>query len=189
MVARPAPNFPDALARNPQPLKFLPVDDHLVLDDGTMRVDVYHAVGHLHMAEAVFAYIPGPRIFLEGDFTTPRLGLELVGRGVSRQRRALRLGSRDQHPRARHRHDVRRDDRGDRGAGGERTRVLHAAGASGRVSRGVSGSVLARAAALARRATGGAALLRSRAGGFRVACRPCARTRRRRRPAARSARH
>jgi glyoxylase-like metal-dependent hydrolase (beta-lactamase superfamily II) len=70
MVARPAPNFPDELARNPQPLKFLPVDDHLVLDDGTMRVDVYHAVGHLHMAEAVFAYVPGPRIFLEGDFTT-----------------------------------------------------------------------------------------------------------------------
>lgn len=70
MVARPAPIFPDALARNPQPLKFLPVDEHLVLDDGTMRVDVYHAVGHLHMAEAVFAYVPGPRIFLEGDFTT-----------------------------------------------------------------------------------------------------------------------
>jgi glyoxylase-like metal-dependent hydrolase (beta-lactamase superfamily II) len=70
MVARPAPNFPDALARNPQPLKFLPVDEQLTLDDGTMRVDVYHAVGHLHMAEAVFAYVPGPRIFLEGDFTT-----------------------------------------------------------------------------------------------------------------------
>jgi glyoxylase-like metal-dependent hydrolase (beta-lactamase superfamily II) len=70
MVARPAPNFPDALARSPQPLKFLPVDEQLTLDDGTMRVDVYHAVGHLHMAEAVFAYIPGPRIFLEGDFTT-----------------------------------------------------------------------------------------------------------------------
>src|SRR5687768_2855463 len=70
MVARPAPNFPDALARNPLPLKFLPVDEHLALDDGTMRVDVYHAVGHLHMTEAVFAYVPGPRIFLEGDFTT-----------------------------------------------------------------------------------------------------------------------
>lgn len=70
MVARPAPNFPDALARNPQPLKFVPVDEHLALDDGTMRVDVYHAVGHLHMAEAVFAYIPSQRIFLEGDFTT-----------------------------------------------------------------------------------------------------------------------
>lgn len=70
MVARPAPNFPDALARNPQPLKFVPVDEHLVLADDSMRVDVYHAVGHLHMAEAVFAYIPRPRIFLEGDFTT-----------------------------------------------------------------------------------------------------------------------
>lgn len=70
LVARPAPNFPDALARNPQPLKFVPVDEQLTLDDGTMRVDVYHALGHLHMTEAVFAYIPGPRIFLEGDFTT-----------------------------------------------------------------------------------------------------------------------
>ena len=70
MVARPAPNFPDALARNPQPLKFVPVDDQLTLDDGTMRVDVYRAIGHLHMAEAVVGYIPGPRIFMEGDFTT-----------------------------------------------------------------------------------------------------------------------
>jgi glyoxylase-like metal-dependent hydrolase (beta-lactamase superfamily II) len=70
MVARPAPIFPDALARHPQPLKFVPVDEQLTLDDGTMRVDVYHAVGHLHMAEAVVAYIPGARIFLEGDFTT-----------------------------------------------------------------------------------------------------------------------
>jgi glyoxylase-like metal-dependent hydrolase (beta-lactamase superfamily II) len=70
MVARPAPNFPDALARNPQPLDFVPVDDHLVLEDETMRVDVYHAVGHLHMAEAVVAYVPEHRIFMEGDFTT-----------------------------------------------------------------------------------------------------------------------
>jgi glyoxylase-like metal-dependent hydrolase (beta-lactamase superfamily II) len=70
MVARPAPRFPDALARNPQPLKFMPVDERLVLDDGTMRVEVYHAVGHLHMANAVVAYIPEHRIFLEGDFTT-----------------------------------------------------------------------------------------------------------------------
>jgi glyoxylase-like metal-dependent hydrolase (beta-lactamase superfamily II) len=70
MVARPAPNFPDALARNPQPLKFVPVDEHLILQDAVARVDVYHAVGHLHMAEAVFAYVPEHRMFLEGDFTT-----------------------------------------------------------------------------------------------------------------------
>jgi glyoxylase-like metal-dependent hydrolase (beta-lactamase superfamily II) len=70
MVARPAPNYPDALARNPQPLKLVPVDEHLVLEDETMRVDVYHAIGHVHMANAVFAYIPEHRIFLEGDFST-----------------------------------------------------------------------------------------------------------------------
>jgi len=70
MVARPAPNFPDALARNPRPLKFVPVDEHLILQDAMARVDVYHAVGHLHMAEAVFAYVPEHRMFLEGDFTT-----------------------------------------------------------------------------------------------------------------------
>jgi hypothetical protein len=70
MVARPAVTFPDALARNPQPLKFVPVDEHLVLEDSLMRLDVYHVVGHLHMAEAVFAFAPKPRIFMEGDFTT-----------------------------------------------------------------------------------------------------------------------
>ncbi len=70
MVARPAPNFPDALARNPQPLEFVAVDEHLVLEDATQRVDLYHAVGHLHMAEALIAYVPEQRVFLEGDFTT-----------------------------------------------------------------------------------------------------------------------
>jgi hypothetical protein len=34
------------------------------------RVDVFHAIGHLHMAEAVIAWIPAHRILLEGDFTT-----------------------------------------------------------------------------------------------------------------------
>jgi glyoxylase-like metal-dependent hydrolase (beta-lactamase superfamily II) len=70
MVARPAPVYPDALARSPRPLEFMPVDEHLVLEDATARVDVYHAIGHLHMAEAVFAYVPEHRIFLEGDFST-----------------------------------------------------------------------------------------------------------------------
>jgi glyoxylase-like metal-dependent hydrolase (beta-lactamase superfamily II) len=70
MVSRPAPNFPDALARNPQRLDFVPVDEHLVLEDGTNRVDVYHVVGHAHMANGVFAYAPRQRVFMEGDFTT-----------------------------------------------------------------------------------------------------------------------
>jgi len=68
-VARPAVLFPDALARNPQPLQFLAVDEHLVLEDSMRRLDVYHAVGHMHMADALFAYLPEERIMMEGDFT------------------------------------------------------------------------------------------------------------------------
>ncbi len=67
MTSRPAPNFPDALARNPQPLKFIPVDEHLVLEDASRRVDVYEVIGHMHMTNAVFAYIPQERILMQGD--------------------------------------------------------------------------------------------------------------------------
>ncbi len=67
MVSRPAPNFPDALARNPQPLHFVPVDEHLVLEDATRRVDIYEVIGHMHMTDAVFAYIPEERILMQGD--------------------------------------------------------------------------------------------------------------------------
>lgn len=67
MVSRPAPNFPDALARNPQPLHFMPVDEHLVLEDATRRVDIYEVIGHMHMTDAVFAYIPEEQILMQGD--------------------------------------------------------------------------------------------------------------------------
>ena len=66
-VARSAVNFPDALARNPQPLKFLPVDDELVLEDSMHRLEIYQVVGHAHMGNAVFAYLPKERLLMEGD--------------------------------------------------------------------------------------------------------------------------
>jgi glyoxylase-like metal-dependent hydrolase (beta-lactamase superfamily II) len=68
-VSRPAVLYPDALARNPRPLKFQAVDEHLVLEDSLRRLDVYHAVGHMHMSDALFAYLPEERILMEGDFT------------------------------------------------------------------------------------------------------------------------
>ncbi|HMB71950.1 MAG TPA: MBL fold metallo-hydrolase [Gammaproteobacteria bacterium] len=68
-VERPAVLFPDELARNPQPLKFMPVDERLVLEDSTRRLEVYHVVGHMHMSDALFAYLPEERIIMEGDFT------------------------------------------------------------------------------------------------------------------------
>ncbi|HEX6998410.1 MAG TPA: MBL fold metallo-hydrolase [Gammaproteobacteria bacterium] len=68
-VARPAVHFPDALARNPRPMSFMPVDERLVLEDSTRRLEVYHAVGHFHMSDALIAYLPNERIIMEGDFT------------------------------------------------------------------------------------------------------------------------
>jgi hypothetical protein len=68
-VARPAVLFPDALARNPQPLKFMAVDEKLVLEDAKHRLEVYHAVGDFHMSDALLAYLPKEKIVMEGDFT------------------------------------------------------------------------------------------------------------------------
>ena len=70
MVARQAKLFPDALGRNPKPLKFIPVDDHLKLKDSTNEVDIYHLVGNYHMADGVIAHVPASRLLVEGDLTT-----------------------------------------------------------------------------------------------------------------------
>ena len=34
--------FRTPLGRNPKPLKFIPVDDHLTLKDSTNEIDIYH---------------------------------------------------------------------------------------------------------------------------------------------------
>lgn len=68
MVERPAVYYPDALARNPQPLRFTPVDEQLVLEDRTHRLEIYRVIEHSHMPDGVFAYLPRERMTLEGDF-------------------------------------------------------------------------------------------------------------------------
>jgi hypothetical protein len=72
MAARPAPNFAD-LVPNPNgaPLKFVPVNGRLRLQDERMTLDVYEVVKHNHMANAVFAYAPASRTFIEADLATP----------------------------------------------------------------------------------------------------------------------
>jgi glyoxylase-like metal-dependent hydrolase (beta-lactamase superfamily II) len=79
MTSRPTPNFPDALGRNPKPLKFVPVDDHLQLRDATMTVDVYHVIANNHMADAVLAYIPEHKAMIEGDIATAAEDLQWWG--------------------------------------------------------------------------------------------------------------
>ncbi len=66
-VTRPALHFPDALARNPHDLVFTPVDEELVLEDTTRRLEIYRVVQHSHMPNAIFAYLPEERITMEGD--------------------------------------------------------------------------------------------------------------------------
>lgn len=70
MVARPAKLFPDALGRNPKPLNFIPVDDHLKLRDGTNEIDIYHIVGNYHMADGVIIHVPAANLLVEADLTT-----------------------------------------------------------------------------------------------------------------------
>jgi glyoxylase-like metal-dependent hydrolase (beta-lactamase superfamily II) len=67
MATRPAFHYPDALARNPHELVFTPVDDKLVLEDRTRRLEIYRVVEHAHMPDAVFAYLPAERLMMEGD--------------------------------------------------------------------------------------------------------------------------
>jgi glyoxylase-like metal-dependent hydrolase (beta-lactamase superfamily II) len=79
MTSRPTPNFPDALGRNPQTLKFVPVDDHLQLKDATMTVDIYHVIANNHMADGLFAYIPEHKAMIEGDIATAAEDLQWWG--------------------------------------------------------------------------------------------------------------
>jgi glyoxylase-like metal-dependent hydrolase (beta-lactamase superfamily II) len=67
IAARKSTLEPDALSRSPKPLKFVPVDDHLTLKDGSMQVDLFHIVGNEHMSEALMAWVPRDRLLIEGD--------------------------------------------------------------------------------------------------------------------------
>jgi len=70
MATRPAPDFPDDLAKSPKLFKFMPVDERLRLSDDTMTVDVLWARNNIHMADAVFAYAPAQKVVMEGDIAT-----------------------------------------------------------------------------------------------------------------------
>lgn len=67
IAARPTLQFPDALGKNPQPVRVVPVDDHLKLKDSLMEIDIYHAVSNNHMANAVFVHVPRDRLLVQAD--------------------------------------------------------------------------------------------------------------------------
>jgi len=79
MTSRPAPHFPDDLAKSGKTLNFIPVDDHLRLADATMTMDIYHVIANNHMADGVFAYIPEHKMMIEGDIATAAEDLQWWG--------------------------------------------------------------------------------------------------------------
>ena len=68
LATRGARYYPDALARSPHAFRFIPVDEKLVLEDRTRRLEIYHTIEHGHMPNGVFAYLPKERVMMEGDF-------------------------------------------------------------------------------------------------------------------------
>jgi hypothetical protein len=67
VAARKSSLVPDDLSKNPKPLKFIPVDDHMTLKDSTMEIQLYHIIGYEHMTEGLMAYEPADRLLIEGD--------------------------------------------------------------------------------------------------------------------------
>jgi glyoxylase-like metal-dependent hydrolase (beta-lactamase superfamily II) len=75
IAARKSTLEPDELGRNPKPLKFIAVDDHMTLKDpaskdskdNPMQIELYHIIGNEHMAEALMAWVPRDRLLIEGD--------------------------------------------------------------------------------------------------------------------------
>jgi glyoxylase-like metal-dependent hydrolase (beta-lactamase superfamily II) len=63
--------LPDALAKNPKPLKIETVDDEMVLKDKTMTVNLYHVAGSPHADTLLMAYFPRERVLVEVDVFSP----------------------------------------------------------------------------------------------------------------------
>ena len=71
LVGRPHTIAPDALAKNPKPLKVEAVEDGKVLKDATMTVHLYHIDGSAHSDTMLMAYFPKERILVEADVYSP----------------------------------------------------------------------------------------------------------------------
>jgi glyoxylase-like metal-dependent hydrolase (beta-lactamase superfamily II) len=70
-MTRPHTIVPDALARNPKPLKIESVDEEMALKDATQTLELYHIAGSPHADTLLMAYFPRQRILVEADVFTP----------------------------------------------------------------------------------------------------------------------
>jgi glyoxylase-like metal-dependent hydrolase (beta-lactamase superfamily II) len=74
-VARPHTIVPDALSKNPKPVKIETVDEELELKDATRTVNLYRVTGSPHSDTMLMAYFPRERILVVGDVYTPGAAL------------------------------------------------------------------------------------------------------------------
>ena len=67
LIARPHTIVPDELAKAPQPLKLVTVDDQMTMKDAAMEVQLYHLLDNPREGTNLFAYVPRERILVQAD--------------------------------------------------------------------------------------------------------------------------
>ena len=70
-IKRPHTIAPDALARNPKPLKIETVGEEREIADKTMTVQLYRIAGNPHADTMLMAYFPKQRVLVEADAFSP----------------------------------------------------------------------------------------------------------------------
>ncbi len=82
LIARKHVIAPDALAKNPKPLKMELVDDELTLKDTSMEVHLYHLLDNPREGTNLFAYVPRDRILVQADLYDSTWQQHLWGENV-----------------------------------------------------------------------------------------------------------
>jgi len=75
-VARAHTIVPDALSKNPKPLKIETVDQDMELKDATRTVNLYRIGGSPHATTLLMAYFPKERILVEADAFSPAAAVQ-----------------------------------------------------------------------------------------------------------------
>jgi Metallo-beta-lactamase superfamily len=82
LVARKHTIVQDALAKNPQPLKLVLVDDEMTLKDKSMEVRLYHLIDNPREGTNLFAYVPRDRMLVQADLYDSAWQQHLWGENV-----------------------------------------------------------------------------------------------------------
>ncbi|MBZ8178104.1 MBL fold metallo-hydrolase [Corynebacterium sp. 3HC-13] len=71
MAQRETPDFEDIITpTTDRNFEFVPIDEHIRLEDSKTILDIYRVISNSHMADAVFAYLPQQQIFMDSDIAT-----------------------------------------------------------------------------------------------------------------------